>query len=187
MHQKKQLTPEQREAIAAKYQRRIIELGTPIFGPPEEAGLHPPNAKSQELQRRIIDASIQLLEAVPPDYEGTAPHRKPGDLNRTAERLLAEEVDLPAGFDRKEEAALFDQHAELERQKIAFGQQMDGVTLEAIEGLIPILEIVKNFASDVFHEMKRWAEEDPEGPGAALYDEMNRAWRQGAGRSRKRT
>lgn len=186
-HQKKPLTPEEREAIAAKYQRRILELGTAVFGPLEEVGQRPKDAKSLEFERRIIDASIQLLEAVPPDYDGTAPHRKPGDLDRTAERLRTNEVDLPEGFDREKEAARFGQHANLERQKIASGHEFDAVALEALEGLIPILEVVKNFALDVFHEMKRWAEEDPDGPGAGYYEEMKRAWRQGAGRSRQRS
>ena len=172
MDQKKKLTDAEREAIAAKYQRRILELGTAVFGPPDEVGTNPKDAKAQELERRIIDASIQLFEAAPPDVQETAPHRKPGDLNRTAERQRTGDDYLPDGFDRA---------------KITFGHEMDAVTLEALAGLLPILEVVKNLALDIFHEVKRWAEEDPEGPAAGYYREMNRAWRQGAGRSRTRT
>lgn len=82
---------------------------------------------------------------------------------------------------------MFDQHAKFERQKIASGHEFDAVALEALEGLLPILETVKNFAFDVLHEMKRWAEEDPDGPGVGYYQQMNRAWREGAGRSRRRS
>jgi hypothetical protein len=195
MDEKRKLTDAEREAIAAKYQRRILELGTAVFGPPEVAEGEPasnvlpfpdPNAeKAQELERRIIDATIQLLEAAPPEDEVTPPNRKPGDLHRTAERLRAEEVDLPdPDLDREKAAASFDQHAAFEKQKIAFGREMDAVTLEALEGLVPILEAVKKLALDLFHEVKRWAEEDPEGPAAEYYRELYRAWRQGAGRSR---
>lgn len=192
MDQKKQLTAEEREAITAKYQRRILELGTPIFGPPEESEatnvVSFPNPKPQELQRRIIDATIELLEAAPPEDEETPHHRKPGDLHRTAERLREGDVDLPdPTLDREAVADSFDQHAEFERQKIAFGHEMDAVAVEALEGLLPILETLKNFAIDVLHEMKRWAEEDPDGPGAEYYRAMDRAWRQGAGRSRRRS
>ena len=205
MQQKKILTQAERDAITAKYQRRIIELGIPIFGPPDEGELPPnvlpfpdPNAeeraiaaeagraKAQELERRIIDATIQLLEATPPDEEARPAHRKPGDLNRTAERLRGHEVDLPEGFDREEEAAKFDRYADFARVEIAYGEQVDAVALEALNGLLPILEAVKKFALDVFHEVKRWAEEDPDGPGAELFRELNRAWRKGAGRSRSR-
>jgi hypothetical protein len=63
---------------------------------------------------------------------------------------------------------------------------MEAVALEALTGLLPILEAVKDFALNVFHEVKRWAEEDPDGDGAALYRDLNRAWRKGAGRSRGR-
>jgi hypothetical protein len=187
MHEQKKLTEAEREAIAAKYQRRIIELGTPIFGPPEEDGailVSSPDPKAQELQLRIIDATIQLLEAAPPQDEETPHHRKPGDLHRTADRLREGEVDLPDGFDREEAAAAFDRHAQFEEEKIAFGHEMDAVALEALAGLLPILERVNTFVFDVFHEMKRWAEEDPDGPGVGYYQEMARAWRKGAGRSR---
>lgn len=185
MHQKKILTEAERDAITAKYQRRILELGTAVFGPPDEViEEREPNAKAQELQRRIMDASIQFLEAAPADYVGTAPHRKPGDLNRTAERLRGEEVDLPDGFDREEEAALLEEHAEFARAEIDFGHEMDAVALEALTGLLPILETVRKFVIDILHVVKEWAQEDPEGPGAEYYRELNRAWRQGAGRSR---
>ena len=204
-HLKKILTQAERDAITAKYQRRLIELGIPLFGLPEEGELAPElgafsdpdadaraigrergRAKAEEFQRRILDATIQLLETPrPPADEETPPHRKPGELNRTAERIRLSEVDLPdPALDREQVAASFDAHAELERAKIAFGQQMDAVTLEAIAGLLPILEAVKSFALDVFHEVKRWAEEDPDGPGAEMYEQLNRAWRKGAGRSR---
>lgn len=207
MKQMKKLTEAEREAITAKYQRRIIELGIPIFGMPDEAELaelnvvgpfDDPNAeerairaergraKSAEFQRRIVNATIEMLEALPPEYDGPPKHRKPGDLNRTAERLRNNEVDLADGFDREEEAALLDQHAEFERAKIEFGHNMDAVALEALNGLLPILEAVKKFATDVFHLIKEWAREDPEGPAAGYYAELNRAWRQGAGRSRGR-
>jgi hypothetical protein len=208
MKQKRQLTQTEREAITAKYQRRIIELGTPIFGPPDEqdeesgANVMPfpdPNAeglamaaergraKAEEFQRRILDATIQMLETAPPLDEEPPPHRKPGDLVRTANRLMAGEVDLPdPDLDRGEVAASLEAHAEFERAKLAFGEEMDAVTLEALSGLLPILEVVKSFALDVFHEVKRWAEEDPDGPAAEYCRELNRAWRQGAGRSRGR-
>lgn len=206
MHQKKVLTQAERDAITAKYQRRIIELGIPIFGPPDPAwaasvNIAPfpdPNAeeraaaaeagraKAAELQRRIIDATIQLLETMPPPDELRPAHRKPGDLDRTAARVRAGEVDVPEGFDREEVAASFDAHADFARAQIAFGQEMDAVTVEALAGLLPMLEAVKNFALDVFHEVKRWEEEDPDGPAADLYHDMNRAWRKGAGRSRGR-
>jgi hypothetical protein len=100
--------------------------------------------------------------------------------------LRGEEVDLPEGFDREEEAARFDRYADFARAEIAFGHQMDAVALEALTGLLPILEAVKKFALDVFHEVKRWAEEDPDGPGAQYFHELNRARREGAGRSRGR-
>ena len=192
MHQKKQLTLQEREAIAAKYQRRIIELGTPIFGPPEDGAFSSnvvpfPNPKADELLSRILEASKQLLEAAPPLDEEPPAHRKPGDLVRTAERLRAGEVDLPdPTLDREEVADSLESHAEFERAKLAFGEEMDAITLEALAGLEPILHAVVNFALDVFHEVKRWAEEDPEGPGADLYRDLNRARRQGAGRSRGR-
>jgi hypothetical protein len=191
MEQKRKLTDAEREAIAAKYQRRIIELGTPIFGPLMEDGEGAPNIvpfadpKSQELERRIIDATIRLLETAPPADEETPPHRKPGDLNRTAERLRAGEVDLPdPDLDREEVAASFDRHADFARAKIAFGQEMDAVTEEALAGLLPILLALKDFAADLLNVVKQWAREDPDGPAVEYYREMNRAWRQGAGRSR---
>ena len=206
MQQKKILTQAERDAITAKYQRRIIELGIPIFGPPDEGELGPNvlpfpdphadertaaaeegRAKAQELQDRIVDATIQLLEAAPPPDELRPAHRKPGDLDRTAARLRAGEVDLPEGFDREEVAASFDAHANFARKEIAYGQEMEAVALEALTGLLPVLEALKNFALDVFHEVKRWAEEDPDGPGADLYRDLNRAWRKGAGRSRGRS
>ena len=207
MDQKKKLTDAEREAIAAKYQRRIIELGTPIFGPPEEEGECGPNvvpfpdpdaearaiaaersrAKSQEFERRIIDATIQLLEAAPPIDEEAPPHRKPGDLNRTAERLRAGEVDLPdPDLDREEVAASLDRHAEFARAKLSFGEEMDAVAYEAITGLLPVVLALKDFAIGVLHIAKQWAEEDPDGPAADYYRDLNRAWRQGAGRSRRR-
>jgi len=205
MQQKKSLTQAERDAIAAKYQRRIIELGIPIFGPLDAAELPPgilplpdPNAeeraaaakagraKALELQQRIIDATIQLLEAAPPPDVLRPAHRKPGDLDRTAARLRAGEVDLPEGFDREEEAATFEGQAKFARAEIAFGRQMDAVALEALTGLLPILEAVKDFATNVFHEVKRWVEEDPDGAGAEMYRELNKAWRKGAGRSRGR-
>ncbi|HEX7138189.1 MAG TPA: hypothetical protein VF219_10095 [Vicinamibacterales bacterium] len=205
MQQKKVLTQAERDAITAKYQRRILELGIPIFGPPDEGELGPnvlpfpdPHAeeravaaeegreKAEELQRRIIDAAIQFLETAPPPDELRPAHRKPGDLDRTAARLSAGEVDLPEGFDREKEAASFAGQADFARAGIAFGHEMEAVTLEALTGLLPILEAVRAFALNVFHEVKRWAEEDPDGPGADLYRELNRAWRQGAGRSRGR-
>ena len=196
MYQKKKLTQAERDAITEKYRLRIIELGTPIFGPPDGPEELDPNvlpfpnpnsAKAQELVRRIIDATIELLEAVPPLDEETPHHRKPGDLNRTAERLREGEVDLPdPHLDREEVAVSFDRHADFARAKIAFGNAMDAVTLEALAGLLPILERVRDFAFDVLHEVKRWAEEDPEGPGAQYYREMNHARKQGAGRSRGR-
>ena len=208
MQQKKQLTPEEREAIALKYKRRILELGIPIFGMPPESELEEyganvvpfsdPNAetraaaaersraKSQEFLRRIIDATIELSEAAPPPDQGRPHHRKPGDLHRTAERLLAGEVDLPEGFDRVEEAASFDQHAEFEKQKIAFGREMDAVANEAAAGLLPVLMTLLAFAQDVLHVLKAWAQEDPDGPGAGYYRDFNRAWRQSTGRSRGR-
>ena len=40
----------------------------------------------------------------------------------------------------EEEAALLDQHAEFERAKIDFGHDIDAVALEALNGLLPILE-----------------------------------------------
>ncbi len=194
MQQKKILTQAERDAIAAKYQRRILDLGTAVFGPLEESEASEasnvvpfPDPKAQEFQLRIIDATIQLLEAAPPEDEETPHHRKPGDLHRTAERLREGEVDLPdPTLDREAIADSFDQHAQFEKQKIAFGHEMDAVALEALEGLLPILETVKNFALDVFHEVKRWAEEDPDGPAAEYYQQMNRARREGAGRSRSR-
>ena len=205
MQQKRILTQMERDAITAKYQRRIIELGIPIFGPPEEGEFGPNvvpfpdphaeeraiaaekgRAKAQEFQDRIVDATIQLLETAPPPDELRPAHRKPGDLERTAARLRSGEVDLPEGFDREQEAATFDRQAAFARQQIAFGQEMDAVALEALTGLLPILEAVKEFALNVFHEVKRWAEEDPDGPGAEMYRELNKAWRKGAGRSRGR-
>jgi len=191
MQQKKVLTQAERDAITAKYQRRIIELGIPIFGPPGEDDpgtnvLPPPAPHAQELQQRIVDATIQLLETTPPPDEARPAHRKPGDLERTAARLRAGEVDLPEGFDREQEAASFEGQAKFARAQIAFGQEMDAVALEALTGLLPILEAVKDFAMNVFHEVKRWAEEDPDGPGAEVYRELNKAWRKGAGRSRGR-
>ena len=186
MHQmKKQLTDAERAAITAKYERRVTELAEAYFGPMDEIGLRPPDAKSVEFDRRIIDATIQLLETVPPDYAGTTPHRKPGDLKRTAERLRKEEVDLPdPALDREEEAARFDQHAEFERSKIDFGHEMDAVGIEALEGLLPILLKLKEFAIDLTHLMKEWAQEDPDGPGAVYYRDFNRALKKGAGRQR---
>jgi hypothetical protein len=129
-----------------------------------------------------------LLETEPPPAgEETPAHRKPGDLNRTAERLRNDEVDLPdPSLDREQVAASFDAHATFERATIDFGKKMDAVALEALNGLLPMLEAIRAFALNVFHEVKRWAEEDPEGPGAELFDQMNRAWRKGAGRSRGR-
>ncbi|HEV8432884.1 MAG TPA: hypothetical protein VGR95_05680 [Thermoanaerobaculia bacterium] len=205
MQQKKVLTQQERDAITAKYQRRIIELGIPVFGPPDEGDLGPnvvpfpdPNAeerataaeagraKAQEFQDRIVDATIQLLETAPPPDELRPAHRKPGDLDRTAARLRAHEVDLPEGFDPEQEAATFEGQAKFSRAQIAFGQEMDAVALEALTGLLPILEAVRDFALNVFHEVKRWAEEDPDGPGADLYRELNKARRKGAGRSRGR-
>jgi len=205
MQQKKVLTQQERDAITAKYQRRIIELGIPVFGPPDEGDLGPnvvpfpdPNAeeraiaveagraKAQEFQDRIVDATIQLLETAPPPDELRPAHRKPGDLERTAARLRAHEVDLPEGFDPEQEAATFEGQAKFSRAQIAFGQEMDAVALEALTGLLPILEAVRDFALNVFHEVKRWAEEDPDGPGADLYRELNKARRKGAGRSRGR-
>jgi hypothetical protein len=210
MHQKKNLTTAEREAITAKYQRRIIELGIGLFGPPDEgeetfgANVVPfpdPNAeahaaaaersqaKAHEFQCRIIDATIQLLETeAPPLDEEAPPHRKPGDLIRTADRLRTHDVDLPdPTLDREEVAASLDTHAKFEKAKVAFGAKMDAVALEAITGLLPILEAVKIFVLDVFHVIKEWAQEDPDGPGAELYRDMNRAWRKGAGRSRGRS
>jgi hypothetical protein len=186
MHQKKILTTAQREAITAKYQRRIIELGIPLFGPPDDEELPAPNAKSQELQQRILDATIQLLETEAPPADEEAPrHRKPGDLVRTAERLRAEEVDLPdPSLDREEIAASLEKHAHFERAQVAFGNEMDAVTIEALEGLFPILVALREFVVDVFHVVKEWAEEDPDGPAGEYYQEMKRAWRKGAGRSR---
>jgi hypothetical protein len=205
MQQKKVLTQQERDAITAKYQRRIIELGIPVFGPPDEGDLGPnvvpfpdPNAeeraiaaeagraKAQEFQDRIVDATIQLLETAPPPDELRPAHRKPGDLERTAARLRAHEIDLPEGFDPEQEAATFEGQAKFSRAQIAFGQEMDAVALEALTGLLPILEAVRDFALNVFHEVKRWAEEDPDGPGADLYRELNKARRKGAGRSRGR-
>lgn len=183
---KKQLTDAERDAITAKYERRVIELGESIFGPMEEVGHRPPNEKSVEFERRIIDATIQLLEAAPPDYAGTAPHRKPGDLNRTAERLRAGEVDLPdPTLDREETAALFDRHAQFARSEIAFGQEMDAVANEAAAGLLPILMTLKEFVIDLTHLMKEWAQEDPDGPGAGYYRDFNRALKKGEGRTRR--
>lgn len=40
-HQNRKLTQAERDAITAKYQRRLIELGIPIFGLPEEGELAP--------------------------------------------------------------------------------------------------------------------------------------------------
>ena len=206
MDQQKKLTDAEREAIAAKYQRRIIELGTPIFGPPDEdevLGLDvlpfpDPNAearamavergraKTLEFERRIIDATIQLFEAAPPRDEEAPPHRKPGHLNRTAERIRAGEVDLPdPDLDREEVAASFDRHAEFEREQLAFGKEMDAVTNEALDGLIPVLLALKDFMAGVLNIVKQWAQEDPDGPAAGYYRELNRAWRQGVGRSRR--
>jgi len=200
---KKILTQAERDAITAKYQRRIIELGIPIFGPPAEGELGSDvlpvpdphaeeraaaaaqgRAKAQELQDRIVDATIQLLEAAPPPDELRPAHRKPGDLDRTAARLRADEVDVPEGFDREEVAASFDAHAGFARAEIAYGHAMDAVALEALTGLLTIVEAVRDFVIEVFHEVKRWAEEDPDGPGADLYRELNKAWRKGAGRTR---
>ena len=192
MDQKKKLTDAEREAITAKYERRIIELGTPIFGPPDEGAearaiaTEQSRAKSQEFERRIIDATIQLLEAAPPLDEEPPPHRRPGELNRTAERLRAGEVDLPdPDLDREEVAASLDRHAEFERKKVAFGGEMDSVANEAIAGLLPVVLALKAFATELLHIVKEWAQEDPEGPAAGYYRDMNRAWRQGAGRSRR--
>src|SRR5947209_7485234 len=140
MDQQKKLTQAERDAITEKYQRRIIELGTPIFGPPDALTISEPNAKSQEFQRRIVDATIQLMEAAPPPDEETPPHRRPGDLNRTAARLRAGEVDLPdPTLDREQEAASFDRHADFARAEIAFGHEMDAVAAEALTGLLPVL------------------------------------------------
>lgn len=205
MAQQKKLTDAEREAITAKYQRLIIELGTPIFGPPDEGELGPdvlpfpdPNAearamavergraKAEEFERRIIDATIRLFEAAPPPDEEAPPHRKPGHLNRTAERLRAGEVDLPdPDLDREEVAASLDRYAAFEREELAFGQEMNAVTNEALDGLIPILLALKDFAVGALMIVKQWAQEDPEGPAAGYYREMNRAWRQGFGRSRR--
>lgn len=204
MEQQKKLTDAEREAIAAKYQRRIIELGTPIFGPPEEAELGPnvlpfpdpdaearaiaaerSRAKAKEFQLRIIDATIELLEAAPPLDEEPPPHRRPSELNRTAERLRAGEVDLPdPDLDRFEVADSLDRHAEFERTKVAFGSEMDAVAYEALTGLLPVLLALKDFAAEVMKVVKEWAREDPDGPAAGYYRDLNRAWRQGAGRSR---
>jgi hypothetical protein len=63
---------------------------------------------------------------------------------------------------------------------------MEAVGLEALAGLLPIVEALRDFVIEVFHEVKRWAEEDPDGPGAELYRELNKAWRKGAGRTRGR-
>jgi len=189
MHQKMKLTEAEREAIAAKYQRRIIELGTPIFGPPDgDLNIVPfADPKSQEFQRRIMDATLGLLEAAPPLDEETPPHRKPGDLNRTAERLRAGEVDLPdPSLDREEVAASFDKHAEFARKKVAFGAEMDAVANEALAGLLPVLLALKDFATELLQIVKEWAREDPDGPAAGYFRDMNRAWRQGAGRAGRR-
>lgn len=124
-------------------------------------------------------------EDVLPDHEETAPHRKPGDLNRTAERLRAGEVDLPDGFDREEEAALFDRHADFAREEIAFGHEMDAVAIESLTGLLPVLLALKDFGRELLHVLKEWAQEDPDGPGAGYYRDFNRAVRQGAGRARR--
>lgn len=87
--QKKKLTEAEREAIALKYKRRIIELGIPIFGvPPEEeleefggnvVPFHDPHAeeraeaversreKSKEFQLRAWEcAARQMRTATPP-------------------------------------------------------------------------------------------------------------------------
>jgi hypothetical protein len=193
MDQKKRLTDAEREAITAKYQRRIIELGTPLFGPPDEGpeartiATEQSRAKSQEFEQRIIDAAIQLLEAAPPLDEEPPPHRRPGELNRTAERLRAGEVDLPdPDLDREEVAASLDRHAEFERKKVAFGGEMDAVTNEALDGLLPVILALKDYATELLHIVKEWAQEDPEGPAAGYFRDLNRAWRQGAGRSRGR-
>jgi hypothetical protein len=204
---RKILTQAERDAITAKYHRRIIERGIALFGMPPEDELDPSlgpftdpyaeeraiakeqgRAKSEESRRRIYEATLELLAATPPPADEETPaHRKPGDLNRTAERIRSGEVDLPdPALDREQVAASFDAHAEFERSKIAFGQKMDAVAHEAITGLLPIMEGLKDFAFDVFHEFKRWAAEDPDGPGAEMYEKLNRALRQGTGRSRAR-
>src|SRR5437763_1408959 len=126
MDEKKKLTEEERAAIAAKYKRRIIELGTPLFGSAERWFVLGPDveaipdpyaearavaaeqsrAKSEEFLQRITDATIHLMEAAPPVDEEPPQHRKPGDLSRTAERLRAGKVDLPdPALDREEVAA----------------------------------------------------------------------------------
>lgn len=190
--QKKKLTDEERQAIQEKYERRIHDLGRHYFGPewfPEpgqEASIPDPSAHAQALRRRILDASIQLLEAAPPPDRGEPPHRKPGDLERTAERLRNHEVDLPEGYDREEEAAAFEQYAEFARTKIDFGHTMDSVAIDALLGLVPILETFKKFGIDLTHIFKEWALEDPDGPAPAHYEEFNRALKKGAGRPRRR-
>ena len=207
MEQQKTLTEAEREAIALKHKRRILELGIPIFGmPPEDeleefggsvAFLPDPNAearaggaerglaKSEEFRQRILDASTRLLQAAPRPDEGRPHHRKPGDLHRTARRLRGREVDLPdPALDREAEAAAFDRYANFEKAKIALGKEMNAVRNEVAAGLFPLLMTLLRFARDVLHVLKEWAKEDPEGPATAYFRDFNRTWRQSSARSR---
>ena len=206
--QKKKLTEAEREAIALKYKRRIIELGIPIFGVPpaeelEEFGnvvqFHDPHAaeraeavarskeKSKEFEQRILDSTIQLLAAAPRPDEGRPNHRKPGDLRRTAERLRTCEVDLPdPSLDREAEADAFDRYANFELAQIALGKQIGAVRNEVGAKLLPVLMTLMAFAQDVLHVLKEWAREDPEGPAAGYFRDFNRAWRQGTAKPRGR-
>ena len=112
-------------------------------------------------------------------------HRCLGRRLRCRRAGAGQRPDIAAGGSPLEVGR--DRHADFARAKITFGHKMDEVGLEALEGLLPILEAVRRFAIGVLHEAKQWAHEDPEGPGAVFYEELNRAWRQGAGRSRRRT
>jgi hypothetical protein len=124
---KKILTQEERDAITAKYQRRIIELGIPIFGPPAEGELGPDvlpfpdphaeeraaaaaqgRAKAQELQDRIVEATIQLLEAAPPPDESrhaSAPTKSMFRKVSTARRSLPASTHTPPSRERRSRTA----------------------------------------------------------------------------------